>query len=145
MFTIFSQNCNFLKCYMNWLSQFERKLGQNSQCVRGAPLPHFPTVLLYCTKIHLFCCAVNVINLNIPPYEKCYNKRVLVLSPLISFKSLVNKGGAGLSCDYADASTPHSLWVVRHFMKARISPSDPISKTQAFQLVHVVGYDNFLH
>jgi hypothetical protein len=48
--------------------------------------------------------------LNNPPYEKCYNKRALVLSPLISFKSLVNKGGAaGLSYDYADASTPHSL------------------------------------
>ena len=99
----------------------------------GSPWPHcplFPTALLYCTKIHPFCWAINFGNniLNNPPYEKCYNKRALVLSPLISFKSLVNKGGAaGLSYDYADASTPHSLWVVRHFMKAGISPSDPTS------------------
>ena len=37
----------------------------------------------------------------------------------------LTRGERGLSCDYADASTPHSLWVVRHFMKAGISPSDP--------------------
>ena len=30
--TIFSQNSSFLKWYMNWLSQFERNFGQNSQC-----------------------------------------------------------------------------------------------------------------
>ena len=28
----------FLKCYMNWLSQFERNLGQNSQCVLYLPI-----------------------------------------------------------------------------------------------------------
>ena len=42
----------------------------------------------------IFVSFVGTKNLNNPPYEKCYNKRVLVLSPLISFKSLVNKGGS---------------------------------------------------
>ena len=33
-FNIFQSKLQlFLKCYMNWLSQFERNFGQNSQCV----------------------------------------------------------------------------------------------------------------
>ena len=32
IFTIFSQNSNFFEVQHDWLSQFERNFGQNSQC-----------------------------------------------------------------------------------------------------------------